>query len=45
MKKLSKQTPDEIKLALIESMLELGIYEINPVKGNMPATVAQGGVK
>ena len=45
MKKLSKQTPDEIKLALIESMLELGIYEINPVKGNMPATVVQGGVK
>ena len=45
MKKLSKQSPDEIKLGLIEAMLELGIYEINPVKGNMPATVAQGGVK
>lgn len=47
MKKLSKQTPDEIKLGLIESLLELGIYEINPVRGNMPATVAatKGGAK
>ena len=45
MKKLSKQSPDEIKLGLIESLLELGIYEINPVRGNMPATVAQGGAK
>lgn len=45
MKKLSKKSPDEIKLGLIEGLLELGIYEINPVKGNMPATVAQGGVK
>ena len=47
MKKLSKQSPDEIKLGLIESLLELGIYEINPVKGNMPATAAaqKRGVK
>ncbi|MFA6567713.1 MAG: hypothetical protein WCS96_05825 [Victivallales bacterium] len=45
--RLSKQNPDEIKLELIESLLELGIYEINPAKGNMPATVAQaqGGAK
>ncbi|MFA6291588.1 MAG: hypothetical protein WC637_07390 [Victivallales bacterium] len=45
MKKLSKLTTDEVKLGLIESLLELGIYEINPVRGNMPSTVAQGGVK
>jgi len=43
--KLSTLTPDKIKLDLIESLLELGVYELNPVKGNMPATVAQGGVK
>jgi len=45
MKALSKKSQDEVKLGLIEALLELGIYEINPVKGNMPATVAQGGVK
>lgn len=47
MKKLSKQSPDEIKLGLVEALLELGIYEINPVKGNLPATVSstKGGVK
>jgi hypothetical protein len=44
-KKLSTQTPEEIKLELIESLLELGIYEINPTKGNMLAADAPKAVK
>jgi hypothetical protein len=45
MKQLSKQTQDQVKLGLIEALLELGIYEINPARGNMPAMAAKRGVK
>ncbi|HBC86368.1 MAG TPA: hypothetical protein DCZ94_05370 [Lentisphaeria bacterium] len=44
MKQLEKMEINDIKLALIESVLELGIYEINPEKGNRPAAV-HGGAK
>ncbi len=44
-KNLSNKTPEEIKLELIESLLELGIYEINPTKGNMLAVEAPKAVK
>ncbi|MFZ2657511.1 MAG: hypothetical protein WAX69_21430, partial [Victivallales bacterium] len=44
MKQLDKMETNDIKLALIESLLELGIYEINPERGNK-AAVVQGGAK
>ncbi|GEM_PF-2756283 len=44
MKQLENSDINDVKLALIESMLELGIYEINPEKGNRPGSV-QGGVR
>ncbi len=44
MKKLENQETTDVKLALIESLLELGIYEINPEKGARPVAV-QGGAK
>ncbi len=43
MKAMDKMEKNDIKLALIESMLELGIYEINPEKGSRPAL--RGGAK
>jgi hypothetical protein len=43
MKNLDKMDKNDIKLALIESLLELGIYEINPDKGVKPAL--RGGAK
>ena len=44
MKQLEKMETNDIKLALIESLLELGIYEINPERG-LKAAAVQGGAK
>ncbi len=42
--RLEGMKTDDIKLEILESFLELGIYEINPIKGNKVAET-QGGVK
>ena len=44
-KNLSQKERSDVQLDFIENLLELGIYQVNPEKGELPAEVAQGGVK
>lgn len=46
-KQLGNKDIDMIKLDILESLLELAIYQLNPEKGDMPAAVVsvQGGAK
>ncbi len=44
-KKLNPKNIEEVKLQMIEAMLELVIYHLNPERGDAPAVVAAGGVK
>jgi hypothetical protein len=44
MKEVEKMKPDDVKLEMIESFLELCIYELNPAKGGKPAEMI-GGAK
>ncbi len=44
MREIEKMKPDDVKLQMIESFLELCIYELNPAKGGKPAGMI-GGAK
>jgi hypothetical protein len=44
-KKLSPEHVPEVESKLIETALELCIYQVNPKKGKMPSALPEGGVK
>ena len=43
--KLDPNNIEQVKLQMIEAMLELVIYNLNPDRGNAPAVVAAGGTQ